>query len=224
MAQPPGTEYFDREYFELHPGKQKYLAYLIDRVRRVCPTGRVLDVGSGYGFFLRALDDAGYRATGIDVSPHAAQQARRLGVPQVAAATADGTWPFRDESFEVVTMLDVIEHLHDVGGAVESAWRVLRPGGWLMVITLNAGSFARPLLGRKWSWYRDPTHVEMFSRRSLGLALEAGKFRIREHLTMSNFCIVGEGNPQLRFLRTLGRVVETPVGGDSLLAIAQKPP
>ena len=71
--------YFDREYFELHPGKERYLAYLIEQLRKCgISSGPVLDVGSGFGFFLSALHAAGFEPQGLDRSTLAAEKSREL--------------------------------------------------------------------------------------------------------------------------------------------------
>ena len=71
------ADYFEREYFELHPGKVRYLEYLIGLLRaHGVAGGRVLDVGSGYGFLLAALESAGYRPYGIELSPEAVSRAQ----------------------------------------------------------------------------------------------------------------------------------------------------
>jgi len=215
--------YFEREYFELHPGKVRYLEWLIRLLRaHGVDGGAVLDVGAGYGFFLAALERAGYEPAGLEVAPHAVEEARRRTGAEVAAGSAEDPFPFADGRFAAVTMLDVIEHLRDVPGALAECHRVLAPGGKLVVITLNAGSLARPLLGRNWSWHLDPTHIHMFSPRSLRTALEEADFTVEKLTTISNFCNVGEGNPALKPLRRIGRVVTTPWFGDSLLAVGEK--
>lgn len=215
--------YFDREYFELHPGKVKYLDYLVGLLRNHgVRSGRVLDVGAGYGFFLEALEKAGYEAAGMEISEHAAEQARLRARGQVARQGAEEPFPFPDDSFDAVTMLDVIEHLRDYAAALASCRRCLKPGGKLFVITLNAHSLARPLLGRRWSWYQDPTHIHMFTARMLREGLEGAGLTVERMTTESNFCSVGEGTKFLKPLRVIGRVVHSPVFGDSLLAVARK--
>jgi 2-polyprenyl-3-methyl-5-hydroxy-6-metoxy-1,4-benzoquinol methylase len=219
---PPG--YFDREYFRMTPGRQRYLAWLLAWLRRHgVHDGRVLDVGAGLGFWMTALQQAGYAPEGMELAAEAAEQARaRTGAP-VATGSADDPFPFADGRFGVVTMLDVIEHLHHWPEALVETRRVLQPGGKLFVITLNAGSLARPLLGRRWSFWLDPTHVHLFSARGLRAAFTAAGLETAEMATMSNFALVGEGNPFLKPLRGLGRVVRTPWLGDSLMAVARKP-
>lgn len=216
--------YFDREYFQLHPGKVKYLDYLVRLLARhgVPAGGWVLDVGAGYGFFLEALEKAGYEAHGLEISPHAAELARGRTRGSVLVQGAEEPFPFPDGHFDAITLLDVIEHLNDYGTALAHCRRCLKPGGKLVAITLNAGSLARPLLGRRWAWYQDPTHIHMFSARMLREGLEGAGFTVERLVTESNFCSVGEGTKFLKPLRVIGRVVHTPVLGDSLLAIARK--
>ena len=216
--------YFKREYFELHPGKIKYLEYLVSLLRtHGIPSGRVLDVGAGYGFFLEALERAGYEAHGLELSEHAAEEARRRTRGQVSVQGAEEPFPFPDGHFDAVTMFDVIEHLPGYPAALASCRRCLKPGGKLFVITLNAHSLARPLLGKRWAWHQDPTHVHMFTARMLREGLQGAGLEVETLTTESNFCSVGEGTAFLKPLRVIGRVVHTPVLGDSLLAVARKP-
>lgn len=215
--------YFDREYFQLHPGKRKYLDYLIRLLRaHGVDHGRVLDVGSGYGFFLEALERAGYEPHGLELSPQAVAAARQRTSAPIATGGAEDPFPFPDAHFAAITLLDVIEHLDRYPATLASCRRTLAPGGKLIVITLNAGSLARPILGRRWSFHLDPTHVHMFSAARLREAVGDAGLRLETLTTISNFCNVGEGNPVLKPLRRIGRVVTTPWLGDSLLAVARK--
>jgi SAM-dependent methyltransferase len=221
---PEPDGYFDREYFQLHPGKRRYLQYLIRLLRaHGVARGRVLDVGSGYGFFLEALERAGYEPFGIERSPQAVAAARGRSGAAIVIGGAEDPFPFPDGYFEAITVLDVIEHLDRYPDTLAECHRTLVHGGKLFVITLNAGSLARPLLGRRWAFHLDPTHVHMFSARLLrGSLLTAGLTPVTV-TTISNFCNVGEGNPALKPLRAIGRVVTTPWLGDSLLAVARRP-
>lgn len=217
-----GGDYFDREYFQVHPGKRKYLDYLIRLLRaHGVEQGRVLDVGSGYGFFLEALERAGYEPHGLELSPHAVAAARERTTAAIATGGAEDPFPFPDAHFAAITLLDVIEHLDRYPDTLASCRRTLAPGGKLFVITLNAGSVARPILGRRWSFHLDPTHVHMFSAARLRQALAGAGLQLETLTTISNFCNVGEGNPILKPLRRIGRVVTTPWFGDSLLAVAR---
>jgi SAM-dependent methyltransferase len=216
-------DYFDREYFQLHPGKRRYLEYLIGLLRKHGVSGgRVLDVGSGYGFFLEALEKAGYEPYGIELSPQAVAASRQRTTAVLATGGAEDPFPFPDGHFAAITLLDVIEHLDRYPDALASCRRTLAPGGIFVVITLNAGSLARPLLGRRWSFHLDPTHVHMFSAGLLRRSLRDAGLTPVMLTTLSNFCNVGEGNPILKPLRRIGRVVTTPWLGDSLLAVARR--
>ncbi len=124
------SSYFEREYFQLHPGKVKYLDYLVGLLRaHGVPNGRVLDVGAGYGFFLEALERGGYATDGLEISAHAVEQARRRSRGQVIEQGAEAPFPFPDDHFDAITLLDVIEHLQDYAQTLASCRRCLKPGG-----------------------------------------------------------------------------------------------
>jgi 2-polyprenyl-3-methyl-5-hydroxy-6-metoxy-1,4-benzoquinol methylase len=212
--------YFDRQYFQLHPGKVRYLDSLIALLRRHGVTdGPVLDVGSGYGFFLEALERAGYQPYGLEVSPHANEMARSRTSATLLTQSAEEPFRLPADTFHAVTLLDVIEHLADYPATLAECRRVLAPGGRLFVLTLNAHSVARPLLGRHWSWHQDPTHLHLFSPARLRSALAAAGLTPRRVITLFNFCSVGETTPWLKPLQRIGRVIRVPWLGDSVLAV-----
>lgn len=106
---------------------------------------RLLDVGCGDGRFSAAATAAAH-VIGVDVSPRALRYATSL-VPDAAFIAASGAAvPLCDESFDVVVLLDVIEHIadRDERRVIGEAMRVLRRGGRL-VISTNTDRSAREL-------------------------------------------------------------------------------
>jgi SAM-dependent methyltransferase len=213
-------EYFDQEHFEPYSGKVRYVRALARLLARYgVPAGRVLDVGSGFGFFLRALEEAGYEPYGLEVSEYARDRAREYTSAPIVTQTAESEFPFDENYFDAVTMFDVIEHVADYRSMLAECKRTLRPGGRILIATPSAHSIARFLLGRRWSWHKDPTHVHMFTPRSLEEALGEAGFVAVESTTYFNFYIVGDATTALRPLRRVGRFVPMPWIGDSLLAV-----
>jgi 2-polyprenyl-3-methyl-5-hydroxy-6-metoxy-1,4-benzoquinol methylase len=97
--------------------------------------GRVLDVGSGYGYFRKALGDAGFDHDGIEISAFARDAARRLFGFETDGGTLEdraGGWEGR---YDAITLWDLIEHLADPVGFMELVGRCLRPGGFVGVKT-----------------------------------------------------------------------------------------
>jgi SAM-dependent methyltransferase len=91
------------------------------------PEPRILDVGCGTGANLQMLGGYGV-AEGVDVSEEALEFCRARGLAQVKHGAAESL-PWEDASFDLVTGLDVVEHLDDDLAGLKEMARVLRPGG-----------------------------------------------------------------------------------------------
>ncbi|MFS8086268.1 MAG: methyltransferase domain-containing protein, partial [Acidobacteriota bacterium] len=88
---------------------------------------RILDVGCGTGANLQMLSEFG-EAEGVDVSVEALEFCRARGLAKVKQGAAESL-PYEDEAFDMVTALDVVEHLDDDIAGLKEMRRVLRPGG-----------------------------------------------------------------------------------------------
>jgi len=123
---------------------------------------QILDVGCGTGTNLEELGRFGI-VKGVDVEPEAVRLCRRAGwdVEHVPA----GRLPFEDDSFDLVTMLDVIEHVDDDQKLLREATRLLAPGGLVLVMVP-----ASP-----WMWGAQDEiahHYRRYTRRRLLESLE----------------------------------------------------
>ena len=129
---------------------------------------RLLDVGAYTGIFVDIAQHHGWDAMGIEPSEWAVQEARAQGLNMQLGTLEDATLPA--EYFGVVTMWDVIEHVADPLRTLEAAWRVLEPGGYLIVHTMDINSLFSRLLGKRWPWYME-MHLFYFSRRTMSAML-----------------------------------------------------
>ncbi len=112
-------------------GRRRILLRVLDRYVGPGTAGHVLDFGCGPGGMLSHL--ARYGAPeGVDADAQAVEMADRRGAGRVSLLRS-AELPFADESFGLVTALDVLEHLDDDRGALTEIRRVLRPGGTLLV-------------------------------------------------------------------------------------------
>src|SRR4029453_13655348 len=90
-------------------------------------TIKILDVGCGTGANLELLSEFG-DAEGVDVSTEALSFCKARGLAQVKQGAAESL-PFEDNSFDLVTGLDVVEHIDDDLAGLREMWRVLRRDG-----------------------------------------------------------------------------------------------
>jgi SAM-dependent methyltransferase len=132
------------------------------------PGLRVLDLGCRSGGLTRYYA-RGNAVVGVDVDRAALERAgEQLGIETVWA-DAEGELPFADESFDVVVMGEVLEHLADPRAAVANVRRVLRPGGRFVGSVPNAFrlksrlAYARGRYPADW----DPTHLQLFTPEAL---------------------------------------------------------
>lgn len=231
LAPGPGYDrrYFERSYFEDHPGKRRSHAEIVRRLAAAgLKEGRVLDIGAGAGYMLRALEDAGFDGSGMDHAPEALElaeaQARAEGRQfdlQLGDVCSRVPWP--DGSFDGVVMHDVIEHLDNDLAAVREVKRVLRPGGIVLISTMNGGGLLARCLGQRWAFYRDPTHVRPYDVPALVALLGYQGFKIRTWDTYFDLNKAGETTALFGPLRHMRLVVPGLGLGESVLVIAQKP-
>jgi 2-polyprenyl-6-hydroxyphenyl methylase/3-demethylubiquinone-9 3-methyltransferase len=119
----------------------------------------ILDVACGGGFLANALAAAGHVVTGVDLSRDSLEVARRHDPTGSAAYLAQDarSLDFPAAQFDVVCMMDFLEHLEERDAVIAEAARVLKPGGWLCFHTFN-----RTLL----SWLVAIKGVEWFVRNT----------------------------------------------------------
>jgi SAM-dependent methyltransferase len=135
------------------------------RFDEIAPPGPILDVGSGDGNLIDALARRGRVATGLE------RESQRDDVFDKDISEVEG-------EYAAIVFWHSLEHLPDPRGAVENAWRLLLPGGVLVIAVPNIASLQARLFGDRWLALDLPRHLVHLSDRGLLAGLRDAGFEI----------------------------------------------
>jgi 2-polyprenyl-3-methyl-5-hydroxy-6-metoxy-1,4-benzoquinol methylase len=202
----------DTTYVEERAGREITFRHHLREMERVIGPGdnrRLLDVGAYIGVFVEMAAEAGWQAEGIEPSEWAANEAQRRGL-NVMLGTMDSVG-LDEERYDVITLWDVVEHLADPAAELARAGRLLRPGGWLIVHTMDIDAPVARLMGERWPWLMD-MHLYYFSQRTLSAMLNRLGFEVVQRGAQGRYLRLGYLASRVGGLHpSLGRVASRAV-------------
>lgn len=146
--------------------------------------GKLLEIGFSLGYGLAAWSKEGWDCTGVEPWQGGVRHAGQvLGLQHVHASTLQ-EMNFPDDTFDVVVMLHVIEHLDDPVAELKEIFRVLRPNGRAIIETPRYDTLAFRLLGRRERSISCDGHIYFFTRKTLEAAGEKAGFQVERFRTV----------------------------------------
>lgn len=137
--------------------------------------GDILEIGCGSGDFLVEAQLAGYTVFGLEISAHAVSVAnQKLKANSVKCGSFAELFAMK-ESFDVIALFDVIEHLQNPYDAIIEVYKHIKPGGVVVIVTPSIDSWSSKLLGKHWMEYKTE-HLWYFSKKSIRVLLERADF------------------------------------------------
>lgn len=198
--------------------------------------GRILDVGCGGCKYLLAMQSLGWQPQGVEFNPHAVQTCRDAGLEVFQGELSEAG--LDEASFDLVTARHVIEHIPDPVAFVREIYRIVKPGGMMVLKTPNSAALGRGWFGTDWYANDVPRHLVLFSPDNLKRLAEAEGFHAEVIRTFSTPKIVlnswdyrqnnpGESSKKNKLKRMAARlyVLATAITGrgDEIFTIFRKP-
>lgn len=143
---------------------------------RVPAQGKLLEIGCGQGNFLRQAANRGFDVTGVEYSPFACERARANleGRGRVLQGEITVLAP-EAAAYDVCVLCDVIEHVRDPAAFLRGIFRLLRPGGVLLVVTPSLDSWSARALRSRWMEYK-AEHLFYYAPETLRRQLAGAGF------------------------------------------------
>ncbi len=206
---------------------------VMKKIEQYRSPGRLLDVGCYYGILLHAAQRRGWAVDGVELSRDAIHYAReQFGVTVFNGSLKSAG--YGDATFDVVTLLAVIEHLLDPVDELKEIHRVLKKGGIIAVATHDISSILARLMGRHYPWLCQ-MHLYHFSPRTMEMILRKTGFELIRHFSYGQVYNLGYVSERLGasnlLYRSVGRFLNLPLvsrlnmtidTGDAFLTLARK--
>jgi SAM-dependent methyltransferase len=178
------TEGEDPAYVSQVEARERTFAGALDEIARIAGgKGKLLDIGTAAGAFVAAARSQGWDAEGCEPNKWLAEWgARHYGIT-IRQGSVYGQ-PYQRQSFDVVTLWDVIEHTPNPRQMLDRCRDLLKPGGVLVVNFPDIGSWIAWGMGRRWLFLTS-VHLFYFDRSTMRRMLESAGFtveRTRPHV------------------------------------------
>ncbi len=172
-GQPPTDRLYEDEYHDGYlrslPRKirtaQVRLGRAVKYLPEHCKSPSVLDVGCSIGATVSAAARRGWDAHGVDVSRSAVDSCRIRGLNCVHYG--GDRLPFADKTFDILTSWHVIEHVENVSTVLDDWYRVLKPGGIMVLETPHANCWKARTQGAKYAKFWPAAHIYTFTPDTL---------------------------------------------------------
>ncbi len=136
--------------------------------------GGLLDIGAGTGAFAAAMKNAGWHITGLEPDETARANAKKDF--NIELQPTQNLFSLNRESFDVITLWHVLEHVHRLHEYLDTFHALLKPGGILIIAVPNYTSYDAEIYNGNWAAYDVPRHLYHFSPSSMQKLLEAYEF------------------------------------------------
>jgi len=141
--------------------------------------GKILDIGAGTGDFLLTAKNDGWNVIGVEPSERAKNIAKQKGISFVEEISQ-----LENNSFDVITMWHVLEHVPNLELQIQELKRLLKPTGTLIVAVPNFKSFDAKHYGEFWAAFDVPIHFWHFSKKAIKSLFEKVDMKLEKVLPM----------------------------------------
>lgn len=189
--------------------------------------GDLLEIGCAYGYFLETINPF-FNVFGIEMSNHAVNECKKIGLNVISVDEEKKFLNYK--IFDVVVMLDVIEHIVDPLETFNHISKCTKKDSLLVITTGDFGSFSSILLGKYWRLMTPPQHLWFFNKRSIINLLKKYNFKVESISYPSKFVPISLIIYQIaRYLRIQKLIMRINIPGairinlfDSMRIVARK--
>ncbi len=183
-----GEYYKSEEYYSHQENKKGFIPRLYENVKKVnlkhkyklatngLTTGKLLDIGCGVGDFLHTAEAHGWQCTGVEPSEEAKAIARQRTQAKLMSSEDQEQLP--DESFDVITMWHVLEHVDDLRWQIAQLQRLIKQNGRIVIALPNYKSYDGQFYKEHWAAYDVPRHLSHFNRTTLAKILKTNDLKL----------------------------------------------
>jgi SAM-dependent methyltransferase len=150
-------------------------------INRISQKGKILDIGCGTGEFLKTCKENGWEITGVEpidiVNMEAKKKLEIIVFKQLSEIEQDNT-------FDIITLWHVLEHIYDIHGTLESVKRLLKKGGKILIAIPNIDSYDSKLFKEFWAAFDVPRHLFHFNQDSFSRLTKEHGLKIVETIPL----------------------------------------